>query len=169
VVHRDLASRNVLVFRFSPSDREQVLVKVTDYGLALVGAQGSRGVTTHSGEADRPVRWLSPEALQRRVYSQASDVWAYGVTLWEIWSGAMVPYWDVESDKEVSRLVARGERLARPEGCSEAVWTVLPCPAGCVNSRHSASVYETAASPAEGSTGGPSRGIPTSFWEPFVN
>jgi len=47
VVHRDLASRNVLVFSFSASDREQVLVKVTDYGLALVGAEsGSRGVTT---------------------------------------------------------------------------------------------------------------------------
>ncbi|KAJ1475533.1 tyrosine kinase-domain-containing protein, partial [Baffinella frigidus] len=134
VVHRDLASRNVLVFSFSPTDREQVRVKVTDYGLALFGAQGSRGVTTFTGEAARPVRWLSLEALQRRIYSQASvatlawdasDVWAYGITLWEIWSGAMVPYWEVESDAEVVQKVARGERLERMEGCSAAMWTVM--------------------------------------------
>ncbi|KAJ1474204.1 kinase-like domain-containing protein, partial [Baffinella frigidus] len=66
VVHRDLAIRNVLVFRFSPFDRTKVLVKVTDYGLALRGAVGSRGVTTHSGETARPMRWLSPEAITGR-------------------------------------------------------------------------------------------------------
>jgi len=126
VVHRDLASRNVLVFSFSLWDRKEVWVKVTDYGQALLGAQGSRGVTTHSGGEVRPVRWLAPEALQRRIYSQASDVWAYGITLWEVWSGAMVPYWEVESDAEVvQKVTKRGERLERPEGCGNAVWAAM--------------------------------------------
>ncbi|KAJ1475352.1 tyrosine kinase-domain-containing protein [Baffinella frigidus] len=131
VVHRDLASRNVLVFLFSPWDRKEVLVKVTDYGQALLGAGGSRGMTTHSGESARPVRWLSPEALKKRVYSQSSDVWAFGVTLWEVESGADVPYWEEERDAEVAkRVVAQKSNsewslLERPDGCGDAVWGVM--------------------------------------------
>ena len=48
------------------------------------------------------------------------------MTLWEIWTGATVPYWEKENDEEVSRMVVRGERLPRPEECSEAVWSVMP-------------------------------------------
>jgi serine/threonine protein kinase len=126
VVHRDLACRNVLVFRFSPVDRAQVLVKVTDYGLALLDGGGTRGVTTHSGSDARPVRWLAPEALRTRRYSRASDVWAFGVTLWELWSDGMVPYWEVPSDEEVVRRVGtQGVTLGRPENCIDAVWRVM--------------------------------------------
>jgi len=74
IVHRDLACRNVLVFGFSPTNRAQVRVKVTDFGLALLDGGGTRGVTTHSGSEARPVRWLAPEALQTRRYSLYSDV-----------------------------------------------------------------------------------------------
>ena len=53
-------------------------------------------------------------------------MWAFGVVMWETWTGAMVPYWEEENDKTVSQMVVRGERLPRPEGCSEAVWAVMP-------------------------------------------
>ncbi|KAJ1491699.1 serine-threonine/tyrosine-protein kinase catalytic domain-containing protein, partial [Baffinella frigidus] len=71
-------------------------------------------------------RWLSPEALKRRVYSHASDVWAFAVTLWELWSGAAVPYWEEERDAAVvQRVVAGRNLLARPDECSDAVWGVM--------------------------------------------
>ena len=125
VVHRDLACRNVLVFLFSPTDRAQVLVKVTDYGLAVLEGGGTRGVTTHSGSNARPVRWLAPEALERRRYSHASDVWAFGVTLWEAWTLGKIPYWQVDADEEVARRIPlQGSTLERPNRCSDAVWTL---------------------------------------------
>jgi len=71
------------------------------------------------------VRWLSPEALKRRIYSEASDVWAFAVTLWEVLSLALVPYWEEERDAEVVQRVVKRNLLARPDGCSDMVWFLI--------------------------------------------
>ena len=116
----------VLAFEFSPFDCAQVRVKVTDYGLALINGPATRGAATNPNTLALPVRWLAPEALRWHRYSEESDVWAFGVTLWEVWSSAQVPYWEREVDTDVTDFVVReGGRLQRPAECSDGAWAVM--------------------------------------------
>jgi len=116
----------VLAFEFSPFDCAQVRVKVTDYGLALINGPATRGAATNPNTLALPVRWLAPEALRWHRYSEESDVWAFGVTLWEVWSSAQVPYWEREVDTDVTDFVVReGGRLQRPAKCSDGAWAVM--------------------------------------------
>lgn len=124
IVHRDFALRNVLVFAFNQSDRYGVRVKVCDYGMAKVGRYVQ--LTTSSVSDGLPYRWMSPEAIQRHSWSVKSDVWAFGVTMWEMWTHAMIPYTYAQSDEHVGRLVCEsGERLPRPDACPEPVFAVM--------------------------------------------
>jgi serine/threonine protein kinase len=79
IVHYDLALRNLLAFEFHPEEATQVRVKLTDYGLATTGTYVQRA--TNSVGDGLPFRWMSPEAMQRRRFSEKSDVWAFGVVL----------------------------------------------------------------------------------------
>jgi len=122
LVHRDLASRNVLVFRFDASDPTKVLVKISDFGLAV-----KRHYQTHAtvqGESV-PFRWMAPEALRRRRFSEKTDVWAFGVTAWELLTGGDVPYAFLDSNEAVAERVCSGHRLARPAGCPDGLWDLL--------------------------------------------
>ena len=128
VIHRDLAARNILVFEFDALDWKKVLVKVTDYGLALLADKGfSAGmmVSTHSASAAGPIRWMAVESLTRRMYSSKSDVWAFGVLLWEIMTLCFLPYHDISDDKEVARAVRAGERLPKPDNCPDELYAIM--------------------------------------------
>jgi serine/threonine protein kinase len=132
VIHRDLAARNVLVFRFDAMDWKAVHVKVTDYGLALLTEKGLTNaggsmveVSTHSASAAGPIRWMAVESLQRRAYSSKSDVWAFGVLLWEIMTLCFMPYHNTGDDKEVAQAVIAGERLPKPENCPDDVYAIM--------------------------------------------
>ena len=70
------------------------------------------------GGAQVPVKWMAPESITERVYSTASDVWSYGVLLWEIFTLAEKPYADMTAEGAVSA-VLRGYRLPRPGKCPE--------------------------------------------------
>ena len=72
-----------------------------------------------------PFRWMPPEAIDMRRFSEASDVWSFGVTAWELLSGGMFPFSRVQSDEEVAQRVCSGERLARPGGCSDGLWRII--------------------------------------------
>jgi serine/threonine protein kinase len=131
VLHRDVATRNTLAFRFDPQNWKQVLVKVTDYGLSLLAHAGFTGGTsvveiqTISSNAAGPTRWMAPESIRRRVYSQKSDVWSFGVLLYEVWTLGMIPYHLIADDKEVARVVLQGERLPRPDNCSQQLYAIM--------------------------------------------
>jgi tRNA A-37 threonylcarbamoyl transferase component Bud32 len=131
VVHRDLATRNTLVFRFDPQNWKLVLVKVTDYGLSLLAHKGfTEGasvieVATMSSNAAGPTRWMAPESIMRRVYSKKSDVWSFGVVLYEVWTLGMIPYHLIADDKEVARQVTQGERLSQPGNCPQQVYAIM--------------------------------------------
>ena len=75
IVHRDLACRNVLV-------GEGKALKIADFGLSRVVAEGAAYVKTTSGRL--PIKWMAIESVNDRVYTTMSDVWSYGVVLWEI-------------------------------------------------------------------------------------
>lgn len=118
LVHRDLAARNVLV-------KHPGLVKITDFGLAKLLSQDSDEYKAAGGKM--PIKWLALECIRNRVFTSKSDVWAFGVTIWELLTFGERPYGDVPA-KEVPDLIECGERLVQPDICSLDVYmTLLGC------------------------------------------
>ena len=127
LVHRDLAARNVLV-------GAQITMKVADFGLsratkAANEADGEEG----GGEYYRsqngmfPVRWTSPETMESLVFTTASDVWSFGVTMVEIYTFAERPYPEMDNATVIHQLHA-GYRIPKPNSCSDAMYgIVLQC------------------------------------------
>jgi serine/threonine protein kinase len=104
-VHGDLAARNVLL-------ADGNIVKICDFGLSHV----LRGATyTKKSDTPLPVKWLALETLNYGVSSVQSDVWSYGVLLWELFSLGRVPYPDIQPGHQLCRLLEDGHRLDRPE------------------------------------------------------
>mmetsp|Transcript_7081 Transcript_7081/g.18164 ORF Transcript_7081/g.18164 Transcript_7081/m.18164 type:complete len:901 (-) Transcript_7081:3417-6119(-) len=119
LLHRNLGLRNILCFQLDPTDPSLTDVKVGDFGLSK---SGQAYVGREEGCA---VAWLSPEALTKRTWSEKSDVWAFGVTLWELFSEGTVPFADMESDEAITKAVVTGDRLGRPVLCPSDVYKVL--------------------------------------------
>uniref|UniRef100_A0A0X3P5L2 Protein kinase domain-containing protein n=1 Tax=Schistocephalus solidus TaxID=70667 RepID=A0A0X3P5L2_SCHSO len=117
IIHRDLATRNVLVKR-------QDLVQITDFGLAkmLSGDEEHGEVIVQSGRV--PIRWLAVETLTSGRYSFKTDVWAYGVTLWELFTFGERPYANIDT-ADVKRYVLEGGRLMQPDICTLDAYQLL--------------------------------------------
>ncbi|XP_060907268.1 ephrin type-A receptor 7 isoform X4 [Labrus mixtus] len=107
-VHRDLAARNILV-------NSNLVCKVSDFGLSRVIDDDPEAVYTTTG-GKIPVRWTSPEAIQYRKFTSASDVWSYGIVMWEVMSYGERPYWDM-SNQDVIKAIEEGYRLPAPMDC----------------------------------------------------
>ncbi|CAH8436113.1 unnamed protein product [Schistosoma turkestanicum] len=114
-IHRDLAARNCLV-------GDQHLIKVADFGLARY-MQRQDTYTARNG-AKFPIKWTAPEGLSYYVFSSKSDVWAFGVVLWELATYGLSPYPGVELH-DVYHLLEKGYRMERPHGCPEAVYSIM--------------------------------------------
>lgn len=113
-VHRDLAARNILL-------TENLVCKVSDFGLSRDLIDDSEYYTASTGKI--PIRWTAPEAVVNKKFSTATDVWAFGVLLYEMFTKAAKPYgsW---SNFQVQMEVLNGYRLPRPERCPANVWAV---------------------------------------------
>ncbi|XP_075415137.1 muscle, skeletal receptor tyrosine-protein kinase isoform X4 [Tenrec ecaudatus] len=114
-VHRDLATRNCLV-------AESMVVKIADFGL-------SRNIYSadyyKANENDAiPIRWMPPESIFYNRYTTESDVWAYGVVLWEIFSYGLQPYYGM-AHEEVIYYVRDGHILACPENCPLDLYNLM--------------------------------------------
>ncbi|CAH3173617.1 unnamed protein product [Porites lobata] len=114
LVHRDLAARNVLVGHGNQ-------VKVSDFGLMR---QIYEDVYSSRKSKKLPVKWMAPEALYQGVYTTKSDVWAYGVLLWEMSTLGGVPY-PTLTNTELFRLLGTGYRMERPDMCSDEVYELM--------------------------------------------
>ncbi|XP_038066666.1 angiopoietin-1 receptor-like [Patiria miniata] len=112
IIHRDLAARNILL-------SEDLTAKVSDFGL-------SRGedVYVQKSSTRIPVRWLAIESLTRRVYKSKSDVWSFGILLWEIVTYGSTPYPGIESKSLAERLLD-GYRMPKPDNCADAIYDVM--------------------------------------------
>jgi serine/threonine protein kinase len=122
-VHRDVAARNVLV-------AADFTFKIADFGLGKEMKNEDDGhYYRPAGDGDPlPVRWSSPEALQSQLFSQMSDVWAWGILGFEAFSGAAQPYTG-HSNTVVWDMVMNGEYPPRPLKCTEDFWKTIiePC------------------------------------------
>ncbi|KAG9482725.1 hypothetical protein GDO78_011395 [Eleutherodactylus coqui] len=98
-VHRDLAARNILV-------NSQLVCKVSDFGLSRVLEDDPEATYTTSG-GKIPIRWTAPEAISYRKFTSASDVWSYGIVMWEVMSYGERPYWEM-SNQEVGASLRTG-------------------------------------------------------------
>ncbi|XP_069053342.1 ephrin type-A receptor 6 [Lepisosteus oculatus] len=107
-VHRDLAARNILV-------NSNLVCKVSDFGLSRVLEDDPEAAYTTSG-GKIPIRWTAPEAIAYRKFSSASDVWSYGIVMWEVMSYGERPYWEM-SNQDVILSIEEGYRLPAPMGC----------------------------------------------------
>ncbi|XP_059144235.1 ephrin type-A receptor 8-like [Physella acuta] len=116
-VHRDLAARNILV-------NETLVCKVADFGLSReIESDTTEGAYTTTG-GKIPVRWTAPEAIAFRKFTSASDVWSYGVVMWEIVSYGERPYYNW-SNQDVIKAVEKGYRLPPPMDCPEAIHQLM--------------------------------------------
>eukprot|EP00057_Strongylocentrotus_purpuratus_P026898 XP_011681372.1 PREDICTED: receptor tyrosine-protein kinase erbB-4 isoform X1 [Strongylocentrotus purpuratus] len=115
LIHRDLAARNVLVQ--SPAQ-----VKITDFGLAKFLEVDSNEYKAQGGKM--PIKWLALECIQFRRFSHKSDVWSFGVTLWELMTFGGKPYEGVKA-REVPELLERGERLPQPPICTIDIYMLM--------------------------------------------
>ncbi|XP_076371972.1 fibroblast growth factor receptor 3-like isoform X2 [Tachypleus tridentatus] len=114
-IHRDLAARNVLV-------TEDKVMKIADFGLARDIHNIDYYKKTTDGRL--PVKWMAPEALFDRVYTSQSDVWAFGILVWEIMTLGGTPYPSVPVEK-LFHLLREGHRMEKPQYCSLEVYMIM--------------------------------------------
>uniref|UniRef100_A0A674DQR2 receptor protein-tyrosine kinase n=1 Tax=Salmo trutta TaxID=8032 RepID=A0A674DQR2_SALTR len=112
-IHRDLAARNVLVSQGG-------LVKIGDFGLARDIHNDSNYVVR--GNVRLPVKWMAPESIFQGIYTMQSDVWAYGILLWEVFSLGLTPYPGIKVDNNFYVMIERGFKMEKPYYASESVY-----------------------------------------------
>ncbi|XP_043917350.1 tyrosine-protein kinase TXK [Protopterus annectens] len=113
-IHRDLAARNCLV-------NEKHVVKVSDFGMARYVLDDQY---TSSSGAKFPVKWSPPEVFHYNKYSSKSDVWSFGVLMWEIYTEGKTPFENM-ANPEVVDEISRGYRLCRPFQASQTVYELM--------------------------------------------
>ncbi|XP_053599836.1 tyrosine-protein kinase Btk isoform X1 [Plodia interpunctella] len=113
-IHRDLAARNCLV-------GDENVVKVADFGLARYVLDDQYTIT---GGTKFPIKWAPPEVLNYTRFSSKSDVWAFGVLMWEVFTCGKVPYGRMKNC-EVVEMVQRGQVLDKPKGCLNEIYNVM--------------------------------------------
>jgi len=134
IVHADLSCRNILLCKYLQEDPSCTLVKVTDFGLAVVLKEGADSEIRKQPQA---TRWCAPETVAHSKFSHRSDVWSLGTTLWELFSGGAVPWvrWQRRSNVG-ARLRTLADIAAK--GGSENISEDFPAPCDCNPAAHSA-------------------------------
>ncbi|XP_049599936.1 macrophage colony-stimulating factor 1 receptor 1 isoform X2 [Syngnathus scovelli] len=115
-IHRDVAARNVLL-----TDRR--VAKICDFGLARDIMNDSNYVV--KGNARLPVKWMAPESIFDCVYTVQSDVWSYGILLWEIFSLGKSPYPSMAVDSRFYKMVKRGYQMSQPDFAPPEIYDIM--------------------------------------------
>jgi len=110
LVHRDLAARNVLI-------SDENVAKVSDFGLA-------RPMESNQEGGKFPIKWTSPEALRDSKFTNKSDMWSFGILMWEIYSFGRVPYPRIPLADVVIH-VEQGYRMEAPDGCPKEIYDIM--------------------------------------------
>ncbi|VDK75613.1 unnamed protein product [Litomosoides sigmodontis] len=108
-IHRDVAARNVLL-------SGKLDVKISDFGMS-----DDRLIVQDDKLEKVPVKWLAPETMQQKVYSNKTDVWSYGVLVWEIYSDGSEPYPGLSNIQTRAKIVVQNYRMEMPKETPSAV------------------------------------------------
>ncbi|XP_030851826.1 tyrosine-protein kinase SYK isoform X2 [Strongylocentrotus purpuratus] len=115
-VHRDLAARNVLLV-------DETFAKISDFGMSkALGLDSQYYVAETAGKW--PLKWYAPECIYKFKFSSKSDVWSYGVTLWEALSYGKRPYASMRG-QELMQFIENGDRLSQPDRCPDDVYSLM--------------------------------------------
>jgi len=112
IIHRDLAARNILV----GNDE----MKISDFGMSRE--------TDEYYFANSPtfaLRWAAPEVIKFRKFSTQSDIWSFGIVMWEIYTKGKHPYHDIVTNEELSEKVSSGYQLLQPPNCPDYVYELM--------------------------------------------
>lgn len=116
IVHRDLAARNILV-------KKPDHIKISDFGLSRI-IQSNEDCFYAKTNSLVPVKWLAIESIRERKFTHKSDVWSYGVCLWEIFTFCAKPYNEIEAIDLIKSLL-KGVRLAKPDMVGLEIYTTM--------------------------------------------
>uniref|UniRef100_UPI00398F0B77 epidermal growth factor receptor n=1 Tax=Pristiophorus japonicus TaxID=55135 RepID=UPI00398F0B77 len=115
LVHRDLAARNVLV-------KAPQHIKITDFGLARLLDVDEKEYHEDGGKL--PIKWMALESILHRTFTHQSDIWSYGVTIWELMTFGSKPYDGIPAC-EIPSILEKGERLPQPPICTIDVYMIM--------------------------------------------
>jgi len=116
LIHRDLAARNVLI------ENSDQCCKVADFGFARDIM--ANNIYERKSEGKLPIRWMAPESLYDNVYSVKSDIWSFGILMWEVVTLGSTPYTGLHPS-EVMKKVRDGYRLEKPEHCKRELYNIM--------------------------------------------
>lgn len=116
-IHRDIAARNCLLSSKGPGR----VVKIADFGMARDIYRSD--YYRKGGKAMLPIKWMPPEAFLDGIFTSKTDVWSFGVLLWEVFSLGLMPYTGLPN-RDVMQLVTGGGRLDAPIGCPSAIYKI---------------------------------------------
>ncbi|XP_030384764.1 vascular endothelial growth factor receptor 1 isoform X2 [Scaptodrosophila lebanonensis] len=116
VLHGDLAARNILLC-------DDNVVKICDFGLARSMYRGDNYKKT--GDARLPIKWLALESLSDHVFSTYTDVWSFGIVLWELFSLAKVPYPGIDPNQELYVKLKDGYRMEKPAFANDDLYEIM--------------------------------------------
>lgn len=112
IVHKDLATRNILVFSFDGDVTERIRVKISDFGMSSLVEESTAYYYSQNGQTRAlPIRWMAPESLLKNKWSEKSDVYSFGVLIWEMLSGGNIPWGLAMNDRDVQTEVCSGKTL----------------------------------------------------------
>ncbi|CAK9818713.1 ALK tyrosine kinase receptor [Anthophora plagiata] len=117
-IHRDIAARNCLLTCKGPGR----IVKIADFGMAKDIYRSD--YYRKGGKAMLPIKWMPPESFLDGIFTTKTDVWAFGVLLWEIMSFGYIPYTGC-TNREAMAMVTSGGRLEKPAGCPDPIYGIM--------------------------------------------
>jgi serine/threonine protein kinase len=115
-VHRDLAARNCLL-------DSKLCVKIADFGLSR-DIYEKDYYRIKKNICELPTKWMSPESIDERIFNTKTDVWSFGVLVWELLTRGITPYPQIKNEF-ISRHLKEGNRLPKPEYCPKSIYVIL--------------------------------------------